>query len=59
MTINFGEVCLAVIICTIITIVLYIASWYNHEEKDVREILLSLDLKIFIEFILGETNQKT
>jgi len=39
MTINFGEVCLATIICSIITIVLYIASWYNHEEKDVREML--------------------
>lgn len=40
MTINFCEVCLAVIICTIITIVLYIASWYNYEEeKDVRKIL--------------------
>ena len=37
MTINFCEVCLAVIICTIITIVLYIASWYNYEEKDVSE----------------------
>lgn len=37
MAINFCEVCLATFICTIITIVLYIASWYNHEEKDVRE----------------------
>ena len=39
MTINFGDVCFAVIICTIVTIVLYIASWYNydHKEKDVSE----------------------
>jgi hypothetical protein len=37
MTINFCEVCLAVTICSIITIMFYIASWYNHEEKDVRE----------------------
>jgi len=38
MAINFCEVCLAVIICSIITIMFYIASWYNHEEKDEEEI---------------------
>ncbi len=42
MTINLGEVCIAVILCSIITMVLYIASWYNHEENDVREMLVLL-----------------
>ncbi|UJR15196.1 hypothetical protein I4U23_002156 [Adineta vaga] len=37
MTINFCEVCLATIICSIITIVLYIASWYNNEEEDEKK----------------------
>ncbi|CAF1040232.1 unnamed protein product [Adineta ricciae] len=34
MTINFCEVCLAVIVCSIITIVFYVASWFTHEEHD-------------------------
>ena len=37
MTLNCAEVFLATIICTIITIVLYIVSWYNHDEIDLNE----------------------
>jgi len=33
----FCEVCLAVLICSVITIVFYIASWYNHEENEEEE----------------------
>jgi len=37
MTINFCEVCLAVTICSVITVIIYIASWYNDEEKEKDE----------------------
>jgi len=36
MTLGCCDVFVAAIICTIITIVFYIASWYNHEDKDER-----------------------
>jgi hypothetical protein len=39
MTINCCEVCLAVFICSVITIVIYMASWLNHEETEVRKML--------------------
>ena len=37
MTIEFGEVCLAVLVCSLITIVIYMASWYQHDEKDMKK----------------------
>ena len=36
MTIDFCEVGLAVILCSVITVLLYMASWYKHEENQVR-----------------------
>ncbi|CAF1066481.1 unnamed protein product [Rotaria sordida] len=37
MTVNFCEICLAVTICSIITILFYVASWLTDEEKNEEE----------------------